>query len=148
MTTTTSDWAEHARTELRRVGARSGGARNTVIDYLATRDCCLSAQELFDGLRTEGRSVGIASVYRVLDQLAELRLVHRVDLADGVVRYEPALPGGEHHHHLVCDECGKVEPFDDAPLERALTRVAGDRGYALEQHDVVLHGACGDCRAA
>ena len=142
------DWPEHARTELRRAGSRAGLARNSVIAYLATRDCCVSAQELHDGLRAEGRPVGIASVYRVLDQLAALRLVHRVDLADGVTRFEPALPGGEHHHHLVCAACGKVEPFDDTPLERALARVAGDRGYALEQHDVVLHGSCGDCRSA
>jgi len=141
-------WSDHARAELLRAGSRSGGARNAVLDYLSARDCCVSAQELHDGLRGEGRRVGIASVYRVLDQLTELRLVHRVDLADGVSRYEPAQPGGEHHHHLVCGSCGKVEPFDDAPLERALSRVAGDRGYALEQHDVVLHGACGECRAA
>lgn len=146
--TASTNWQQHARSELERVGSRTGGARNAVIDYLAARDCCVSAQELFDGLREEGRSVGIASVYRVLDQLAELRLVHRVDLADGVSRFEPALPGGEHHHHLVCGSCGRVEPFDDAPLERALSRVAGDRGYALEQHDVVLHGSCGECRAA
>jgi Fur family ferric uptake transcriptional regulator len=146
--TTAPEWPEHARAELRRSGSRTGGARNTVIDYLAARDCCVSAQELFDGLRAEGRTVGIASVYRVLDQLAELRLVHRVDLADGVARFEPALPGGEHHHHIVCGDCGKVEAFDDGALERALERVAGDRGYDLEQHDVVLHGSCGECRAA
>ncbi|HUG65165.1 MAG TPA: Fur family transcriptional regulator [Gaiellaceae bacterium] len=145
---TSTAWEEYAGAELRRAGSRTGVARNTVIDYLASRDCCVSAQELHDGLRSEGRSVGIASVYRVLDQLAELRLVHRVDLADGVARFEPALPDGEHHHHLVCGSCGRVEPFDDAPLERALTRVAGDRGFTLVQHDVVLHGSCGDCRAA
>jgi Fur family ferric uptake transcriptional regulator len=144
--TVNSEWTEHARTELQRAGSRTGGARNAVLDYLAERDCCVSAQELHDGLRAEGRAVGIASVYRVLDQLTELRLVHRVDLADGVARFEPALPDGEHHHHLVCGSCGKVEPFDDAPLERALARVAGDRGYELDGHDVVLHGSCGECR--
>ena len=140
-------WSEHARGELQRAGSRTGGARNAVLDYLAARDSCVSAQELHDGLRSEGRAVGIASVYRVLDQLTELRLVHRVDLADGVTRFEPALPGGEHHHHLVCGSCGKVEPFDDAPLERALSRVAGDRGYELDQHDVVLQRSCGECLA-
>ena len=51
-------------------------------------------QELFDGLRAEGRAVGIASVYRVLDQLADLRLVHRVDFGQGITRFEPAYPGG------------------------------------------------------
>lgn len=139
-------WEEHARDELRRSGARTGGARDTVISYLAAQDCCVSAQELFDGLRSEGRSVGIASVYRVLDQLADLRLVHRVDFGHGVTRFEPAHPGGQHHHHLVCGECGKVDTFDDGALERAVRRVAGSHGYALDEHDVVLHGSCSDCR--
>jgi Fur family ferric uptake transcriptional regulator len=89
--------------------------------------------------------VGIASVYRVLDQLADLRLVHRVDFGQGITRFEPAYPGGEHHHHLVCGACGKVDTFVDPSLERALSRVAGDHGYALDDHDVVLHGACSDC---
>ena len=91
--------------------------------------------------------MGIASVYRVLDRLSELGLVHRVDLGGGVTRFEPALPGGEHHHHLVCDECGRVEMFDDAGLEQALEQVAGARGYQLAQHDVVLRGACADCKS-
>jgi Fur family transcriptional regulator, ferric uptake regulator len=118
-----------------------------VISYLAAQDCCVSAQELFDGLRSDGRSVGLASVYRVLEQLADLRLVHRVDFGHGVTRFEPAHPGGQHHHHLVCGECGKVDTFDDVALERALRRVAGSHGYELDEHDVVLHGSCSDCRA-
>ena len=81
---------------------------------------------------------GIASVYRVLDSLAELRLVQRVDIGDGVARYEPAHAGGDHHHHLVCDDCGKVEPFSDDPLERALAHVAGRLGFDVAGHDVVL----------
>jgi Fur family transcriptional regulator, ferric uptake regulator len=141
-------WAEHARNELRRSGARSGGARAAVIAYLSAQDCCVSAQELFDGLRAEGRRAGIASVYRVLDQLAELRLVHRVDFGHGITRFEAAHPDGEHHHHLVCAACGRVDTFADPALERALSRVAGAHGYALDEHDVVLHGACSDCRAA
>ena len=147
MGTSQPPWEKHAREQLRRSGARTGGARDTVISYLAAQDCCLSAQELFDELRSEGRSVGIASVYRVLDQLAELRLVHRVDFGHGVTRFEPAHPGGQHHHHLVCGECGKVDTFDDLALERAVRRVAGAHGYALDEHDVVLHGSCRDCRA-
>ena len=143
---TVATWSEHAGEELRRAGFRSGGARRAVVDFLGRRDCCVSAQELHDGLRGEGRAVGIATVYRVLEQLVALRLVHRVDLGEGVARFEPALPGGEHHHHLVCDDCGRVEPFSDPALERALSRVAGTRGYDLDAHDVVLRGACADCR--
>jgi Fur family ferric uptake transcriptional regulator len=146
MATPEISWEEHAREELRRSGARAGAARHAVIAHLAAQDCCVSAQEVFDGLRSSGRSVGLASIYRVLDQLDELGLVHRVDLRDGLTRFQPAHPGGEHHHHLVCGGCGRIDVFDDAELERVIRKVAGVFGYALGQHDVVLRGSCGECR--
>ena len=139
-------WGEHALECLRESGYRSGGARRTVVEYLDGQDCCRSAQEIHDGIAAHGGAVGVASVYRALDTLAELRLVQRVDAGDGIARFEPARSDDHHHHHLVCDGCGKVEPFSDVPLERALERAAGKLGYALDQHDVVLRGACEDCR--
>jgi len=141
-----SDWPESALSGLRSAGLRRGGARRAVVDYLARQECCRSAQEIHDGIRSSGGEVGVASVYRALDTLVELDLVQRVDIGDGVARFEPAHDGPHHHHHLVCDDCGKVEPFTDVPLERALERAAGRLGYELEQHDVVLRGACDDCR--
>src|SRR5262249_15174050 len=75
-------WAEHALTALDDAGYRRGGARRAVVDLLARQNCCLSAQEIFDGLRRARRPVGIASVYRALDALVDLRLVKRVDAGD------------------------------------------------------------------
>jgi Fur family ferric uptake transcriptional regulator len=139
-------WAEQALSRLHAATGRSGGARRAVVEFLGRQDCCVSAQEIHDKLRTGPASVGIASVYRALESLDELGLVQRVDLGDGISRFEPAHSDREHHHHLVCDDCGKVEAFEDAALERALERVAGGRGYAVGDHDVLLRGACGDCR--
>jgi Fur family ferric uptake transcriptional regulator len=139
-------WSRQALDELRTAGLRRGGARRAVVDYLAAQDCCRSAQEIHEGIAAQGAAVGVASVYRALDTLAELRLVQRVDVGDGIARFEPSREDDHHHHHLVCDDCGKVEPFTDEPLERALERAAGRLGYALEQPDVVLRGACDDCR--
>jgi Fur family ferric uptake transcriptional regulator len=139
-------WAEGALERLRATSGRSGGARREVVEYVGRQSCCVSAQEIHDGLRARGSRVGIASVYRALESLARAGLVQRVDLGDGVARFEPAHAGGEHHHHLVCDDCGKVEPFEDPVLEEALERVAGGRGYEIEAHEVVLRGACSDCR--
>ena len=90
------------------------------------------------------RPVGIASVYRALETLAELRLVKRIEAGDGIARFEPARRR-RHHHHLVCRDCGKVEAFSDARLERAIDKVAGGLGYSVEEHEVVLTGACADC---
>jgi Fur family ferric uptake transcriptional regulator len=115
------------------------------VDLLARQSCCLSAQEIFDRLRKARRPVGIASVFRALETLVDLRLVKRVDAGDGIARYEPARSNGEHHHHLVCRDCGKVEAFTDPQLERAIDRVADGLGYAIDEHEVVLSGACAAC---
>jgi Fur family transcriptional regulator, ferric uptake regulator len=140
-----TEWAEHATTELRRAGHRSGGARAAVIDLMASQHCCLTAQEVFDQLRADGRVVGIASVYRALDLLARLGLVRRLEMgtASG---YEPALPSGHHHHHVVCDRCGKVSSFEDPALEKAIDRLSRRLKHSVAEHDVVLRGACPDCR--
>ena len=140
------DWTDGALARMRSESGRSGGARRVVVEFLGREDCCLSAQEIHDGVRAAGARVGIASVYRALEGLDELGLVQRVELGDGISRFERVDPRGDHHHHLVCGDCGKVEPFEDTALEHALERVAGGRGYEVAAHDVVLRGACGDCR--
>jgi Fur family ferric uptake transcriptional regulator len=119
-----------------------------VVELLGRQTCCLTAQELFDRLRADGRSVGIATVYRVLELLTTKGLVQRIDLGEGIARYEPADHAGDHHHHLLCDGCGKVEAFADPELERTLRKVERRTGYAVAGHDVVLRGACRDCSAA
>jgi Fur family ferric uptake transcriptional regulator len=140
------EWTESALALLRESSGRSGSARRAVVELLGRQGCCLSAQEIHERLRTTGPRVGIASVYRALEGLDGLGLVQKVDLGDGLSRFEPTHAGGDHHHHLVCDDCGKVEPFEDSTLEAAIERVADGRGYAVAAHDVVLRGACEDCR--
>jgi Fur family ferric uptake transcriptional regulator len=139
-------WADRARDSLRRIGLRRGAARGLVIDYLDGQDCCSSAQQIHAQLRHRGESVGLASVYRILDELAAHALVQRVDVGDGVMRFEPVRGGDGHHHHLVCDDCGKVEAFSDAKLESAIRNVERRSGYLVAAHDVELRGACESCR--
>ena len=137
-------WEEHARSELSRTCHRAGGARAEVLALLAQQDCCLSAQEIHDRLRAGERAVGLASVYRALDLLTQLKLVHRVDV-DGTACYEPADPSGDHHHHAICERCGKRDAFEDPELERLIDDVAARLGYDVGAHDVVLRGSCPDC---
>ncbi|HZQ81536.1 MAG TPA: Fur family transcriptional regulator [Gaiellaceae bacterium] len=139
-------WTEDTLDALRGKGLRQGGARRAVVELLGEQDCCLTAQEILDRLRAAKKPVGIASVYRVLDLLASEGFVQRIELGSGIARYEPIKGDGDHHHHLVCDSCGKVEPFEDNGLERALAGVEKRSGYDVSLHDVVLHGACEDCR--
>jgi Fur family ferric uptake transcriptional regulator len=123
-----------------------GAARRSIVAALAASDCCLTVPEIADAVHAQGRIVGIASVYRVVDLLAEKQLVQKIDLGDGRARYERADATHEHHHHIVCNDCGRVEPFADADLEVALARVERSTGFAVASHDVLLRGSCDDCR--
>jgi Fur family transcriptional regulator, ferric uptake regulator len=139
-------WAERAAEQLRAAGYRRGAARSAVIEFLDAQACCIGAQEIHDELRARGRPIGLASVYRVLETLDAQGLVQRLDVGDGVTRFEPARTDAEHHHHLVCDGCGKVEAFADERLERVIRDVERRSGYAVAAHDVVLRGVCTTCR--
>ena len=142
-----STWTNEVRTRLQSAGQRTGAARAAVIEYLDEQDCCRGAQEIHEALAARGSTVGLASVYRAVDGLVERGLLQRVDFGDGIARYEPVRAGREHHHHLVCDDCGKVEAFHDAPLELAIEAIERQTGYGVVSHDVVLRGACADCRS-
>ena len=138
-------WAERAHRELAARGHRAGGARSAVIERLAVDEGCCTAAQLGAGLRAGGRAVGTASVYRALAALQEAGLVHAHDLGDGERRWELIHADGAHHHHVVCDGCGRTVAFADPDLERAIEQVAGRLGAEVVQHDVVLHGRCGAC---
>jgi Fur family ferric uptake transcriptional regulator len=143
-------WSAHALAQLNDAGYRRGGARQVVIELLDEQVCALSALDIEDELRTrEGRRVGRASIYRVLDELVTLGLLSRVDVGDGVARYEPQRPQDhDHHHHLVCDGCGRLIPFQDDALERAIRGLAARVAFDVSDHDVTLHGCCETCRTA
>ncbi len=143
---TKTTWSERALAELRSSGYRRGFARARVIDFLDRQGCCVGAQEIHRKLRELGEPIGLASVYRVLDVLAEKRLVQRLDLGDGVTRFEPVRDAEDHHHHIVCDDCGKIDAFADERLESVMRDVEQSSGYAVAGHDIVLRGACGACR--
>jgi Fur family ferric uptake transcriptional regulator len=145
-TTTRSAWRDHALEQLDRAGYRRGEARTAVVELLSRQPCALTAQEIGDSLRRSRRSVGLASVYRALEVLSDLKLIQRLEMGQGVARYEPLEPSGEHHHHLVCDRCGNVVPFDDSELELTIERLSSRHEFDVAEHDVVLRGACAACR--
>lgn len=143
---TASSWSEHALAVLAERGHRAGGARAVVVDALGRHGGCLDADELVAGLRTEGTRVGVASVYRALALLSNVGLLQRVPVAGGSARYELVRPGGDHHHHLVCDDCGATTAFEDDALEQAIGGISRRAAYSVQAHDVTLHGTCPDCQ--
>lgn len=143
-----SAWAEHALAALREAGYRRGGARTAVVEALARHDCAVTAIELDDELRRRKPVVARASVYRALEQLEGLGLVQRMEVSRGTAGYERVEPGGGHHHHAICRRCGRMVPFEDASLERAIAALSDSISFEVTDHDVVLRGTCERCKGA
>jgi Fur family ferric uptake transcriptional regulator len=146
--TVSTEWADHARVVLEQAGHRRGAARNALIDLLSSQRCALSAREIEQRLNAGKRQrIGRASVYRILELLQARGLIARLELGDATVRYESIDPAGEHHHHLLCDSCGRIVPFDDRDLERSIDRLSRRLGFRMNDHEVVLHGDCDACQS-
>jgi Fur family ferric uptake transcriptional regulator len=140
-----SAWAEHALAALQAAGYRRGGARTAVVEALSGHDCAVTALDLDDELRSRRPAPARASVYRALEQLERLGLVQRVEASGGAAGYERVEPGGGHHHHAICRRCGRMVPFEDSSLERAIARLSDEISFEVTDHDVVLRGTCERC---
>jgi Fur family ferric uptake transcriptional regulator len=111
-----------------------------VVELLAKEGrCLLSAQDVTDLLRDLGTGGSLASVYRSLEQLHELGLVHKLTGSDGISRFEVALPD-HHHHHFFDEKTGETIAFEDHDLENAVARIGRRLGVQITSHDVILRG--------
>jgi len=127
-------------------GHRMTGPRQSIVEYLAPRTDNFSAGEILDHLHRSGVDVGRATVFRTLDLLADLGLVHRIHMEDGCNRYA-VCDTTRHHHHLVCVVCGSVQPADAPRIEAEIHRFAAEAGFEIVTHVVELVGRCRRCAA-
>ena len=109
----------------------------------------LTAEEIYESVKVGCPDIGLATVYRTIQLLRDMRLIDRIDFDDGFVRYEmgSALESaGKHrHHHLICIKCGRVTPFQDDLLEGLEGRIAATTGFRVVNHEVKLYGYCVEC---
>jgi Fur family transcriptional regulator, ferric uptake regulator len=136
-----ASWSELATQALASAGFRAGGGRRRVLELLGSEECALTALEIDRRLPEVGR----ATVYRALDQLESLGLVQKVDLGTEATGYERLDPEGHHHHHIVCERCGRVVAFEDQRLERAIVALAKRPDFKVSSHEVTLRGECSRC---
>ncbi len=104
----------------------------------------LTAEDVYRLLLVEGLDIGLATVYRVLTQFEQAGLLVRHHFESGKAVFE--LNPGTHHDHLVCLQCGRVEEFYDADIERRQTRIAKDRGFEIREHALYLYADCTKAR--
>lgn len=136
-------WVEQSLRALSDAGFRSGGGRRRVVELLADEGCALTALEIDSRLPEVGR----ATVYRALEQLEGLGLIQRVDVKSDAAGFERVDPEGHHHHHIVCEQCGRVVAFEDDGLEQAILALAKRPDFNVSSHEVTLRGECATCGA-
>ena len=127
-------------------GVRSTRQRTAVADVLARVDGFRSAQDLHDLLRHDGAQVGLTTVYRHLQALADAGQVDVLRNDDGEAVYRRCATD-EHHHHLVCRTCGRSVEVDGPEVEAWAAAVARRHGFTDVTHTVEVFGTCEDCAA-
>ena len=100
----------------------------------------MTAEDVYKALLAEGADIGLATVYRVLMQFEQAGLLTRSNFESGKAVFE--LNEGQHHDHLVCLDCGRVEELYDAEIETRQRAVAAERGFALQEHTLALYARC------
>ncbi len=127
-------------------GYRRTGPRRRLLAAIARRTAPFTAAELGAAVQDEDPGIGRATVFRTLDLLAELGLIQRLADETGAGGMSYLACGPEHHHHLICTGCGRVDDFTDSALESRIAESAGQHAFVLQDHRVDLYGVCADCR--
>jgi Fur family ferric uptake transcriptional regulator len=133
--------------ELRKAGLKVTLPRVKILQLLESSETRhMSAEDVYKALIEAGEEVGLATVYRVLTQFESAGLVMRHRFEGGNSVFELHSP--EHHDHLVCNKCGKVEEFFDEVIEDRQELIASRFGFEITDHSLYLYGICSDCQRA
>ncbi|MEU8134326.1 Fur family transcriptional regulator [Streptodolium elevatio] len=125
---------------------RSTRQRTAVSSLLDEVEDFRSAQDLHDLLKQRGESVGLTTVYRTLQSLADAGEVDVLRTQDGEAVYRRCSQG--HHHHLVCRVCGRTVEVEGPAVERWAGRIAAEHGFTDVSHELEIFGTCGPCTLA
>lgn len=107
----------------------------------------LSAEDVYLLVKEKSPEIGLATVYRTLELLTELKIVDKINFGDGVSRYDLRKEGAQHfHHHLVCMECGSVDEIQEDLLEEVEKIVELDWNFKIKDHRLTFHGICHRCQ--
>jgi Fur family ferric uptake transcriptional regulator len=130
---------------LKKAGLKNTQPRRRILEILdKANDHHMSAEDLYRELIEAGEDIGLATVYRVLTQFEEAGLVVRHHFEGGQSVFE--LDHGDHHDHLVCVKCTRVEEFCDEVIERRQKEIAKQYGYEITDHSLNIYGVCASCQ--
>ena len=131
----------HDQKGLRSAGLKATLPRLKILELFETsKERHLSAEDVYKVLLNSGEDVGLATVYRVLTQFEEAGLLERHHFESGKAVFE--LNQGDHHDHIVCVKCGRVEEFYDAEIEKRQETATAKLGFKMQDHSLTIYGIC------
>ncbi|MEL6722762.1 MAG: ferric iron uptake transcriptional regulator [Pseudomonadota bacterium] len=126
---------------IRKAGLKVTLPRVKVLEMLGSAKARhLTAEEVYRLLLAKGEDISLATVYRVLTQFVDVGLAERHRFEEGQAVFE--LNRGDHHDHIICQQCGRVEEFFDATIEQHQQSVAEQKGFVVEDHALIIYGRC------
>jgi len=129
--------------DIRDVGLKVTVPRMKILNLLENLgEQHVSAEDVYRMLLEAGEEVGLATIYRVLTQFETAGLVERHNFEGGFSVFE--LNRGQHHDHIVCTNCGKVEEFVDETIEKRQKEIADEQDFEIEEHSLIIYGRCKD----
>ncbi|MDO9358917.1 MAG: ferric iron uptake transcriptional regulator [Polaromonas sp.] len=130
--------------ELKNTGLKATLPRLKILEiFQGGKQRHMTAEDVFRVLLEDRSDIGLATVYRVLTQFEQAGILSRSHFESGKAVYE--LNEGQHHDHLVCTSCGRLEEFYDAEIEKRQQIVSKNKGWILQDHAMSLYGLCSEC---
>ncbi|MBF0261615.1 MAG: ferric iron uptake transcriptional regulator [Magnetococcales bacterium] len=127
--------------DLKNAGLKATAPRMKVLRlFVSDAGQHMSAEDVYRKLMSDGEEIGLATIYRVLTQFEHAGLLMRSHFESGKAIYE--FNQGEHHDHLVCMQCGRVEEFVDPIIEKRQKEIAEARGFVVQDHSLSLYVNC------
>ncbi|HGX92258.1 MAG TPA: ferric iron uptake transcriptional regulator [Candidatus Tenderia sp.] len=131
--------------DLKKVGLKATVPRLKILEILVSKqDQHMTAEDVYKALLEGNEDIGLATVYRVLTQFEAAGLVARHHFEGGQSVFE--LDQGEHHDHILCVSCGRVDEFVDEVIEERQREIAERAGYEITDHSLYIYGICSACR--
>jgi len=131
--------------ELKKAGLKATLPRLKILTFLENSDVRhMSAEDVYKAMLETGEEVGLATVYRVLTQFEAAGLVTRHHFEGGNSIFE--VNDGDHHDHILCVKCGRVDEFIDSIIEERQKKIAEEQGYTMTDHALYIYGICHKCQ--
>lgn len=132
---------------LKEKGHKLTTQRRAILDIIHSHEGeHLSTEEIYDLVKPKCPEIGLATVYRTLQLLEEMKIIYKLNFDDGCSRYELNSNENEHkHHHLICDQCGKVLEVEEDLLDNIEAEISKKYDFNITDHKVKFYGICKDC---